>query len=85
MAVQAGLCLAWSETHEDMFCHVVAHIICIIIILRKTVALYQGNSLNFNIEKPGLSTSVNNEIADKAVKLWLYPRFQLTANKSIYH
>ena len=25
MAVQAGLCLAWSETPEDMFCRVVAH------------------------------------------------------------
>ena len=26
VAAQAGLCLAWSETHEDTFCHVVAHI-----------------------------------------------------------
>ena len=26
MAVQAGLCLAWSETPEDTFCHVVVHI-----------------------------------------------------------
>ena len=25
MAAQAGLCLAWSETPEDTFCHVVAH------------------------------------------------------------
>ena len=25
VAAQAGLCLAWSETPEDMFCHVVAH------------------------------------------------------------
>ena len=25
MAVQAGLCLAWSETPEDKLCHVVAH------------------------------------------------------------
>ena len=25
MAVQAGLCLAWSETPEDTFCRVVAH------------------------------------------------------------
>ena len=24
MAVQAGLCLAWSETPEDTFCHVMA-------------------------------------------------------------
>ena len=27
VAVQAGLCLAWSETPEDRFCHVVAQII----------------------------------------------------------
>ena len=26
VAAQAGLCLAWSETPEDTFCHVVAHI-----------------------------------------------------------
>ena len=26
MAAQAGLCLAWSETPEDTFCHGVAHI-----------------------------------------------------------
>ena len=26
MAVQAGLCLAWSETPEDAFCRVVAQI-----------------------------------------------------------
>ena len=26
VAVQAGLCLAWSETPEDMFCRVVAHV-----------------------------------------------------------
>ena len=27
-AVQASLCLARSETHEDMFCHGVAHFLC---------------------------------------------------------
>ena len=27
MAAQAGLCLAWSETPEDTFCHVVVHIV----------------------------------------------------------
>ena len=26
VAVQAGLCVTWSETPEDMFCRVVAHI-----------------------------------------------------------
>ena len=26
VAVQAGLCLAWSETPEDMFCRVVAQV-----------------------------------------------------------
>ena len=26
MAAQAGLCLAWSETAEDTFCLVVAHL-----------------------------------------------------------
>ena len=26
MAAQVGLCVAWSETPEDMFCHVAAHI-----------------------------------------------------------
>ena len=26
MAAEAGLCLAWSETPEDTFCRVVAHI-----------------------------------------------------------
>ena len=26
MAAQAGLCLAWLETPEDMFCRVVAHL-----------------------------------------------------------
>ena len=26
VAAQAGLCLAWSETPEDTFCSVVAHI-----------------------------------------------------------
>ena len=26
VAVQAGLCLAWSETPEDTFCRVVAHV-----------------------------------------------------------
>ena len=26
VAAQAGLCLAWSETPEDTFCRVVAHI-----------------------------------------------------------
>ena len=26
MAAQAGLCLAWSETPEDTFCRVVAHV-----------------------------------------------------------
>ena len=26
MAAQAGLCLAWSEAPEDMFCRVLAHI-----------------------------------------------------------
>ena len=25
MAAQAGLCLAWSETPKDTFCHVVVH------------------------------------------------------------
>ena len=25
VAAQAGMCLAWSETHEDTFCHVAAH------------------------------------------------------------
>ena len=25
VAAQAGLCLAWSETPKDTFCHVVAH------------------------------------------------------------
>ena len=29
VAAQAGLCLAWSETPEDTFCRVVAHIILI--------------------------------------------------------
>ena len=28
VAAQAGLCLAWSETAEDTFCHVVAQIFC---------------------------------------------------------
>ena len=28
VAAQAGLCLAWSETPEDMFCRVVAHLFC---------------------------------------------------------
>ena len=28
VAVQAGLCLAWSETPEDMFCHVAAQLYC---------------------------------------------------------
>ena len=27
MAAQAGLCLAWSETSEDTFCRVAAHIV----------------------------------------------------------
>ena len=27
MAAEAGFCLAWSETPEDTFCRVVAHII----------------------------------------------------------
>ena len=27
MAAQVGLCLAWSETPEDRFCRVVAHVI----------------------------------------------------------
>ena len=26
MAAQSGLCLAWTENPEDMFCRVVAHI-----------------------------------------------------------
>ena len=26
VAAQAGLCLAWSETPEDTFCHEVAHV-----------------------------------------------------------
>ena len=26
VVAQAGLCLAWSETPEDTFCHVVAHL-----------------------------------------------------------
>ena len=30
MAAQASLCLAWSETPEDKFCHVVAQINCLI-------------------------------------------------------
>ena len=30
MAEQAGLCLAWSETPEDMFCRVVAHVMTIV-------------------------------------------------------
>ena len=29
VAVQDGLCLAWSETPEDTFCHVVAHVVLI--------------------------------------------------------
>ena len=28
MAAQAGLCLIWSETPEDTFYRVVAHIVC---------------------------------------------------------
>ena len=27
VAAQAGLCLAWSETPEDTFCRVVAHVV----------------------------------------------------------
>ena len=27
VAAQAGLCLAWLETPEDTFCHVVAHLV----------------------------------------------------------
>ena len=31
MAAQAGLCLAWSETPEDTFCRVVAHVhVCVL-------------------------------------------------------
>ena len=30
VAVKAGLCLAWSETPEDMFCRVEAHIFSLI-------------------------------------------------------
>ena len=26
MAAQVGLCLAWSETPEDLFCRAVAHL-----------------------------------------------------------
>ena len=26
VAAQSGLCLAWSESPEDTFCHVVAHL-----------------------------------------------------------
>ena len=33
VAAQAGLCLAWSETPEDTFCHVVAQIISVSIIV----------------------------------------------------
>ena len=34
VAAQAGLCLAWSETPEDTFCRVMAHIDIIPIIYR---------------------------------------------------
>ena len=29
VAAQAGLCVAWSETPEDTFCHVVAQLLLI--------------------------------------------------------
>ena len=29
VAAQAGSCLAWSETPENTFCHVAAHIKCV--------------------------------------------------------
>ena len=29
MAAQAGLCMAWSETPEDTFCRVVAHLMIV--------------------------------------------------------
>ena len=31
MAAQAGLCLAWSETPEDTFCRVVAHVVLVLL------------------------------------------------------
>ena len=34
---QAGLCLAWSETPEDRFCRVVAHLVNLAPVLNKSL------------------------------------------------
>ena len=36
VAVQAGLCLAWSETPKDTFCRVVTHIYYVFLILNES-------------------------------------------------
>ena len=40
VAAQAGLCLAWSETHKDTFCRVVAHINYVFLILNESAYKY---------------------------------------------
>ena len=39
MAAQAGLCLAWSETPEDMFCRVVAQVFGVLGRILKLIVL----------------------------------------------
>ena len=54
MAAQDGLCLDWSETPEDTFCRVVAHLFADRYIVRDTTAfsikLIAGLAI-FGIEK----------------------------------
>ena len=47
MAVQAGLCLAWWKTPEDMFCSVVAH-------------LHSCASVKLNLLKSRVSLTLND-------------------------
>ena len=51
VAGQAGLCLAWSETPEDMFCRVVAHIYLKLKLVTECLCQFKGTDITFQGKK----------------------------------
>ena len=78
MAAQAGLCLAWSETPEDTFCHVVAHFIRTLCMYPEvsilSVSLSQYNTVNFlNIRTPKEFVVITLEVERDGVRV-IHPK-----------
>ena len=61
VAEQVSLCLAWSETPEDTFCHVVAHVYLLTVF---------SNSCLFNLNEPRHEKTCLREFPTRSDSNW---------------